>query len=268
VTIHEGVHYIYTVQPGDTLYSIAARFGSTVQLLEQTNAIYDPVTDPGLIYPGQVLVVSETGLSQRNVTAYIIHPGDSLFRIARRFSTTPDLLAGMNPLLTNPSLIYPGQPLEVPAVIYEVNEGDTLFKISRKLGVSLPAIIQANEGRVGFSPDTLFVGYRLILPLPTSNNIVIINPRPGSRIEPGQALEGIARAFEATILYQIRDDNDVIVTRERPITTSAGAPAYGTFSTTIQFDRQPTAAGGEIWVYARSARDGRIIDLVQLKVQF
>lgn len=44
-----------TVQPGDTLWLIAQRFGVTVQYLLQLNP---QITDPNVIYPGQVLVVS------------------------------------------------------------------------------------------------------------------------------------------------------------------------------------------------------------------
>lgn len=45
----------YTVQPGDTLFQIAQRFGTTVQSLVQANNI----TDPDLIYPGQVLTIPD-----------------------------------------------------------------------------------------------------------------------------------------------------------------------------------------------------------------
>ncbi|MBD2870893.1 LysM peptidoglycan-binding domain-containing protein [Paenibacillus arenilitoris] len=264
----EGVHYIYTVKPGDTLYEIANRYGSTVQLLEQTNALFDPVTDPGLIHPGQVLVISETGLGQRSAVSYMINAGDSLYTIGKRFSAIPDLLVGLNPLITDADVIYAGTPMAVPAFIYEVESGDSLYRIGQKLGVPMKEIIQANRNRPGFSPDVLYIGYRLIVPMPSSNNIVVFRPQPGARITPGQALEGIARAFEATILYQVVDDNGVVVTREKHLTTSAGAPEYGSFSAAILFDRQPTADGGEVWVYARSAMDGRIIDLVQVKVGF
>lgn len=268
MAFREGVHYIYTVRPGDTLFSIASRFGSTVQLLAQTNALFDPVADPNLISPGQVLVISEVGLEQRTAVAYIIHPGDSLYTIGQRFSATPDLLIGMNPLIANANLIYPFTPLAVPALIYDVEAGETLYGISRSLGIPMNEIIQSNRNRPGFSPDLLFIGYRLIVPLPSSSNIVAFRPVPGAVVTPGLALEGIARAFEATILYQIVDDNGTVVTRERPITTSAGAPSFGSFSTAIVFDRQPSASAGELWVYARSAADGRIIDLVQIKIRF
>ena len=45
---------IYTVQPGDTLYSIARRFGTFVQNL----IVFNYLDNPNLIYPGQQLVVT------------------------------------------------------------------------------------------------------------------------------------------------------------------------------------------------------------------
>lgn len=262
----QGVHIIYTVRPGDALYSIARRFGSEVQLIEQTNALFPPITDPGLIYPGQVLLIPETGIGQRQEITYIVNPGDSLYTIGLRFSVTPDILAGLNPQITNINLIYADLPLEVPAFIYSVERGQSLYSISRELGVPMNAIIQANANRPGFSPDLLYEDYELIIPLPASRNILVRVPLPGSRIMPGQALEGIARAFEAVIHYQLIDDNRQSVISEKTLLVSEGAPAFGTFSSALRYERQPTTSSGELWVYARSARDGRIIDLVQVRV--
>jgi LysM repeat protein len=45
---------IYTVQPGDTLYSIAQAHGTYVNNL----IIFNYLTNPNLIYPGQQLVVT------------------------------------------------------------------------------------------------------------------------------------------------------------------------------------------------------------------
>lgn len=268
MAILNGVHTVYTVRPGDTLYTIAERNGSTVELLEETNALYPPFAERGMIYPGQVLVVSEVGLNQRNQITYIIQPGDSLYTIGLRFSAVPEMLAGLNPLIQTPGLIYPGLPLAVPAVIYGVEEGDSLYGISRKLGVPVRELVQANRGRPGFSPDLILSGYRLIVPLPSSTNILVLRPLPGAQIRPGQALEGLARAFEAVIQFQLLGEDGTVLTRERTVTTSAGAPVYGTFSTFIPFDREPPGGSGELWVYARSARDGSVIDLVQVRVRF
>ena len=41
------------MQPGDTLYRIAVKFGTTVSAIADANNI----TNPNLIYPGQVLVI-------------------------------------------------------------------------------------------------------------------------------------------------------------------------------------------------------------------
>lgn len=266
--IAKGVHIIYTVRPGDTLYSIAERFGSSVQLIEQTNALYPPITDPGLIYPGQVLTIPEPGFGQRERISYIIHPGDSLYTIGLRFSATPDLLVGLNPQIMNANMIFADVPLEVPAFIYVVEQGQSLYKIATELGVSMNEIIQANANRPGFSAELLYQGYELIIPLPSSRNILVNVPLPGTRILPGQALEGIGRAFEATIYYQVFDANGTSVVTEKFLTLSEGAPMFGTFADAIQFDNEPTTDTGAIWMYERSAVDGRMVDLVQVKVRF
>lgn len=265
--IVRNAHFIYTVHPGDTLYLLASRFASSVQAIQQANFLRPPVTDPGLLYPGQVLVIPRV-VTERGQTLYVVGEGDTLSRMANRFSTFPELLVGINPGVQDSNLIFPGQQLLIPALIYEVASGDTLNKISRRFGVPLTVIIQANKGRLSFSPDIIWPGYRVIVPLPTSRNIAVFRPYPGTDIRSGQRLEGWARAFEANVLYQVRDRNGVIVSDERFTTASIGAPAYGEFTSTLPFDRQPTSAVGEVWVYTRSARDGSIQDLVRLKVYF
>ena len=46
----------YTVQAGDTLWSIAQRFNTTVDEIVALNNI----TNPNLIFPGQVLLIPAT----------------------------------------------------------------------------------------------------------------------------------------------------------------------------------------------------------------
>lgn len=168
----------------------------------------------------------------------------------------------------NPNLIQVGEPLWVPAMVYEVEQGDSLWRIAQQFQVTINQLLLANEGRPGFSLDLLYPGFRLLIPLPSSRNIVVIRPYPGDRIESGIQVEGFARVFEANVLFQIRDDLGTVVSKERFTTALAGAPLYGYFSITLPFDQLPTTRGGEIWVYARSAKDGSIIDLVQVPVYF
>lgn len=263
----EGTHFLYTVQPGDTLYNIAAWYGSAYQLIEQTNAIYPPVTDPGLIFPGQLLVVSVAGMAPGVRVFRVVGPGDTLYEIGQRLSAPYDMIADINGI-RDPSVLFVGQTPWVPAAIYEVREDDTLFGLSRRWGIPVDAILRANENRPGLSPDVLYPGYRLIVPLPSSRNIVVIRPLPGTRVTSGQRLEGFARSFEGVVQYRLLDDRGGTVISEKSLNTTAVAPRFGYFSTELRFERRPQSESGELWVYNRSPRDGQIVDLVQVKVHF
>ncbi|MFC7785140.1 LysM peptidoglycan-binding domain-containing protein [Rossellomorea sp. GCM10028870] len=256
---------IYSIKQGDTLYSIANQFGSTIAAIERANYLFPPVTDRGLIFPGDVLVIPTSTNSP--IMRYIVASGDTLTGIANAYNSFVDLIAGVNNI-DDPDFIYVGQPLMIPALAYRIVSGDTLFAISRRFGVSVSAIEEANAGRPGFQRDVIWPDYHLIIPIPTSRNIFVTKPLPSSLISSGQRVEGYARVFEAVVNYQLRDNNGVIVTNERFAMTNEGAPEYGFFSTAIPFDRPPTASSGELWVYSRSAKDGSIQDLVRIKVNF
>ena len=205
-------NYIYSVRAGDTLYSIARRFGSSVDTIVRANHLFEPVTYAGYIFPGNVLVVPS--LLEAGKVTYMVNLGDTVGGIAYRFSTFPDLVAGINNL-SNSNYIFVNQGLVVLAFIYQIQAGDTLSSISRRFGISISAITRANQNRPGFQGDLIWPEYYLILPLPTSRNIVIWSPFPGTRIVHNQRIEGQARAFEANVLHQLRDTNGVIVSNER-----------------------------------------------------
>ncbi|HCY8998223.1 TPA: LysM peptidoglycan-binding domain-containing protein [Enterococcus faecalis] len=92
----------HVVQYGETLSSIAYQYGTDYQTLAALNGL----TNPNLIYPGQVLKVN--GLATSNV--YTVKYGDNLSSIAAKLGTTYQALAALNGL-SNPNLIYPGQTL-------------------------------------------------------------------------------------------------------------------------------------------------------------
>lgn len=101
----------YVVQSGDTLSGIAARFGTTVQYLARINGI----VNPNLIYVGQILKISSSGVSAQrgdSTATYVVKSGDTLSGIALRFGTTVSNLVVLNDI-SNPNLIYPGQVLKV-----------------------------------------------------------------------------------------------------------------------------------------------------------
>ncbi|MFQ5814026.1 MAG: LysM peptidoglycan-binding domain-containing protein, partial [Anaerolineae bacterium] len=102
----------YTVQRGDTLYSIARRHGTTVQAIAQASGILNPA----YIYVGQVLCIP-SGWAPPPPTGgyYTVQRGDNLYRIALRFGTSVWAIVMANNI-SNPSLIYRGQVLLIPGL--------------------------------------------------------------------------------------------------------------------------------------------------------
>ena len=107
----------YVVQSGDTLFSIATRYGTTVDAISQANGIVDPTQ----LYVGQELtiptggeVVSPPSEPSTGGTTYVVQPSDpNLFRIATRYGISWQRLAAYNGI-TAPYVIYPGMVLEIP----------------------------------------------------------------------------------------------------------------------------------------------------------
>lgn len=93
----------HIVQYGETLSSIATQYGTTYQALASLNGL----SNPNMIYAGQVLKVNEKVSTTRT---YTVRSGDNLSSIASKLGTTYQALAQRNGL-SNPNLIYPGQTL-------------------------------------------------------------------------------------------------------------------------------------------------------------
>ena len=97
----------YTVQAGDTLSGIAAKYGTTYQELAALNGI----ADPNIIHVGQVLKVTGSAGGR----TYTVQSGDNLWDIAQRQlgngARFREIIA-INGLLSD--TIYPGQVLQLP----------------------------------------------------------------------------------------------------------------------------------------------------------
>ncbi len=177
----------YKVQPGDTLISIAARYGVSVDAIVTANSLASRST----IYAGQALVIPSSGSSPSaprpnpgsGQATYTVQQGDTLSDIALQYGTTIDALVRANTL--GSTIIYAGQTLVIPSSnstpsatppsqqvqqsqqppsasgTYVVQPGDGLIGIASKLGVTQQALASAN----GLQPfDRLFVGQTLRVP--------------------------------------------------------------------------------------------------------
>jgi LysM repeat protein len=103
-----------TVQWGDTLSGIAQRCGTTVAAIQAAN--------PGLgwkIYAGQMLYIpagySDPIYYPPTYNTYVVQRGDTLGKIAARIGVSWRDILAVNPQIYNPSLIYAGQVINLPA---------------------------------------------------------------------------------------------------------------------------------------------------------
>ena len=158
----DGGFFIYIIARGDTLRSLAIRFGTTVDALLAANP---DITNPNVIYEGQHLKVYVTTPPPTQPPPpppsgqiYYAQPGDTLRKIAARFSTTVDALLRLNPQITNPNLIYVGQAITIPAQAstYVVQRGDTLRIIAAKFGTTVDALLALNPNI--YNPNVIYVG--------------------------------------------------------------------------------------------------------------
>ncbi len=94
----------YTVQTGDTLTTLAAQFGTTVDEIMRLNQL----TDPNSLYVGQKLL-----LPPLPPATYVVKEGDTLSSIAAKFGVTPQAIIAANHI-ANPNMLHVGQKLFIP----------------------------------------------------------------------------------------------------------------------------------------------------------
>jgi spore germination protein len=95
---------IYVVRQGDSVYSIANRYGVSPQEVINQNQIENPER----LVIGQALVIPVESIQHR------VSSGESLYSIARQYGVTVDQILAANPQITNPARISVGQIINVP----------------------------------------------------------------------------------------------------------------------------------------------------------
>ncbi len=190
-TTEENTQTTYTVKSGDTLYSIANRFNTTVQVLKSLNNLTS-----NILTIGQILKIPTTdnNIPEEGTDEYTVQSGDSLYSIAQKFNTTVNDLIEHNQLAT--TIIQPGQVLKIPSVtstniVYTVKSGDTLYSIANNYGVSVDAIKKLNN----LTSNILSIGQRLYIP---KGSIVEETDFVVYEVKPGDTLYSIAKKYNTT----------------------------------------------------------------------
>lgn len=182
----------YTVVNGDTLWSIANRYGLTVDELKQLNNLTS-----NTISVGQRLRLRSSSMPTPE-DVYTVVKGDTLWSIANKFGLTVDELKGLNNLQSD--ILSVGQTLIVASDtnvpippsqedVYIVQSGDSLWGIARKFNVSVDELIQYNN----LSTLTLQVGQQLRIPNGESNNMIY------HTVQSGDTLWSIAKQYNISV---------------------------------------------------------------------
>ena len=178
----------YRVRRGDSLWTIARRFGvSTAQLCAWNGIGKDTVLRPGKVL--RVAGGAKVSKSGRSGGTYRVQSGDSLWTISRRFGVSTAQLCAWNGI-SKSTVLRPGKVLQVADSAkvsrsgrsegtYRVRSGDSLWTISRRFGVSTAQLCAWN----GISKSTVL--------------------RPGEilRVAGGS---GSANGNQRKLIYQVR----------------------------------------------------------------
>ena len=154
----------YIVQPGDTLYALSNKYGTTIDdIINNNNNLTSTILKPGdkLIIPNYSSIVDEP-ITNIDELEYTVERGDTLYSIANKFDTSVSQLKELNNLSSN--LLTIGQKLKIPTssneTIYYVRGGDTLYSIASKFNTTVDKLRELNN----LEGDLLTIGQILQLP--------------------------------------------------------------------------------------------------------
>ena len=176
----------YTVQKGDSLWSIANKFNVSVESLKTANNLTS-----NLLNIGQTLKIpTEEKPVTGDYTVYTISKGDSLYSIAQKYNTTVDDLVKYNNLSSTNLKV--GEQLLIPTSesklnTYTVKSGDSLYSIAKKYGITVDELKKAN----GLTSNNLSLNQKLVIP-ETKGEI-------GYVVKAGDSLYSIAQKYNITV---------------------------------------------------------------------
>lgn len=210
--------FMYTVKRGDTLYSIARKYNTTVQKIIDLNYLKSNNLSIGQVLRIPEMYIPEDQMTLPSYTNYIVQRGDTLYSIARANNITVDDLIKDNALTgstlaigqtlkirtpgTNGTTVveecigpdYTPPDDEAPvATTYTVKRGDNLYSIANRFNTSVTAIMNLNN-----LPNTnLSIGQQL--KIPGTSTTTPEPPATTYTVKSGDNLYSIARRFNTTV---------------------------------------------------------------------
>lgn len=151
---------VYKINKGDTLYSIAKKYNTTIANLIN----YNQLSNTLLSINQQILIPvnEQTEINKDPYIKYIIQKGDSLYNIAKRYNITPKELMDYNNL--NTTLLNINDEILIPQkehyLNYFVRTNDTLQSIADRFNTTIEEIMLAND----LNTTDIKIGQLLIIP--------------------------------------------------------------------------------------------------------
>lgn len=148
----------YTVQKGDTLYSISKKMNIPIETIKKINKL-----DNNNLSIGQILYLNEKDNPEEEY--YIVQKGDTLYSISKKFQMKIEELKELNNISSD--TLQVGQVLIIDDnkssdnnQTYIVAKGDSLWGISKKYNIPINELIEINQ----LDNLTLQIGQELIIP--------------------------------------------------------------------------------------------------------
>lgn len=135
---------------------------------------------------------------------YTVKSGDTLSKIARNYGTTVNSIVSLNPSITNPNLIYPGEQFTIrvnsssdnlTSTVYTVVRGDTLSEIAVKYDTTVSRLVADNNIS---NPNLIYPGQRILI----YGNSTTLGNECGKilyTIKRGDTLSEIAARYDTTV---------------------------------------------------------------------
>ena len=164
--------FIYTVVRGDTLYSIAKKYNTTVSKIIDLNYLKSPNLSIGQVLRIPEMYTKEEDMYLPQYINYEVKKGDTLYSISKKYNLDKETIKKDNALV-NDNLVV-GQNLKIRTsssiveecfgddledMKYEVKKGDTLYSIAKKYNTTVDNIIKKNS----LKTNALSIGQELII---------------------------------------------------------------------------------------------------------
>ena len=160
----------YVVKKGDSLYSIAKQFNTTIGALKAINELTGNILQPGQILRLPNFVTFNT--DPNDIIIYKISKGDSLYSIAKKFGVSVNDIINYNQLANtllsvNQQLLIPVNKVvesgKDPHINYVIKKGDTLSGIAKKYNTTWKKIYNDNKNIIGNNPNIIKIGQKLLI---------------------------------------------------------------------------------------------------------